>query len=372
MKFFIFILLLILNNNNLIAQRRPQSDPFDITNQVDDQSELKPNESVDEKIKKNFFLKADISKTTSYVGEGLMATFKLYSRLNANSRVVKRPSLTGFSVVEMVDAYNNDPDIEEIGGKAFYVHLIRKVQLFPLQAGTFDIDPAEVESEIYFLKHAQKGKGRKRIADFFLNREYEGPDSSIVKKISLETPRTEIIVNQLPEDGQPEDFSGAVGNFAIDLKMNNKTLNQYDPADVKLLIMGTGNFPLVTDPVIVWPKGVVVSQPQVTEDLNKYVFPLSGVKVFQYSLETRDAGTYTIPPVTFSFFDPLAKKYKTTETSSITYTVSPGKKKSNSIVEKIIAKPGEFPIQYVYFAVILLVIIGVIFFQVVSKKSNKK
>src|ERR1700712_475069 len=118
MKFSYFILpillLLLLNVDKVSAQRRPQSDPFDIANQVDDQSELKGNESVDDKIKKNFFLKADISKTTCYVGEGLMATFKVYSRLNASSRVVKRPSLTGFSVIEMVDAYNNEPDIEKI------------------------------------------------------------------------------------------------------------------------------------------------------------------------------------------------------------------------------------------------------------------
>ena len=35
----------------------------------------------------------------------------------------------------MVDAYNNHPEIERYNGQNYFVHLIRKVQLFPLQAG---------------------------------------------------------------------------------------------------------------------------------------------------------------------------------------------------------------------------------------------
>src|SRR4051812_4023844 len=128
----------------LFAQPRMRHNPFYPTDEVEDQSEIHPGETIDEKLKKNFFLLAEVNKTTCYVGENLMATFKAYSRLNANSRVVKRPSLTGFSVLEMVDAYNNEPSVEKWKGKPYFAHLIRKVQLFPLQAGTYQLDPAEI------------------------------------------------------------------------------------------------------------------------------------------------------------------------------------------------------------------------------------
>ncbi|MBL0134686.1 MAG: BatD family protein [Chitinophagaceae bacterium] len=76
------------------------------------------------------------------MGEGVMVTYKFYSRINTTSQVLKRPSLTGFSVVEMVDAYESKPDIEIYNGQRYYVNLVRKVQLFPLQAGKFELEPA--------------------------------------------------------------------------------------------------------------------------------------------------------------------------------------------------------------------------------------
>ena len=132
-------------------------DPDSERERVEDESEIKPGESIEEKIKNNFYLKGEANKTACYVGEPVMVIYKAYSRLNANSQVVRRPSLTGFSVVEMVDSYDNRPEIEKIDGKPFFTHLIRKVQLFPLQAGTFTLDAAEVESTIHFYRNSDSG-----------------------------------------------------------------------------------------------------------------------------------------------------------------------------------------------------------------------
>ena len=64
---------------------------------------LKPGENVMDKIHKNLFVKVQVSKTNCYVGEPIVATYKLYSHLNSESRVVKHPSLNGFSVYDMID-----------------------------------------------------------------------------------------------------------------------------------------------------------------------------------------------------------------------------------------------------------------------------
>jgi hypothetical protein len=313
---------------------------------VEDQSEIKKGEDVDEKIKKNFFLKADVTKTTCYVGEPIMATFKAFSRMNANSRVVKRPALTGFSVMEMVDAYNNEAEVEMIKGKAFNSHLIRKVQLFPLQEGQFSLEPAEVESQI-FLRN---------------------PDR--IKYLLLETPPITVNVKALPLQNQPDSFSGAVGNFSVDVQMKDRELYQYDPATVKLIVSGTGNLPLITDPDIVWPQGVQASPPQVTEDINKYEYPLSGTKIFEYHLELNSSGEFTVPPISFSYFDPAPQKYKTAVTKEIKFTVKKGRKKVD-FAEKIIHNADDIPVQYYYFGVIGLAIlawIGIQVFRSVRKK----
>jgi hypothetical protein len=345
MKQFLFIAFSIVSVT-LNAQGPGYKKILDFQNPVADQSEIKKGENIDEKIKKNFFLKADVTATNCYVGEPVMATFKAYSRLNANSRVVKRPALTGFSVLEMVDAYNNEPEVEMVSGKAFNSHLIRKVQLFPLQEGKFSLEPAEVESQI-FLRNP-----------------------GMVKHLTLETPPIMITVKALPVKNQPDSFSGAVGDFSIELQMKDTDLNQYDPATVRLVIKGTGNLPLITDPEITWPKGAVVSAPKVTENVNKYVFPLSGSKVFEYTLESHEPGEYVIAAIHFSYFDPASATYKTALTQQVKFTVKKGKKKIDPI-EKIINNQENIPVQYYYFAVIGLAITGWIIYQAVRSSGKK-
>src|SRR5258707_9340608 len=90
---------------------------------------LKPGENVKEKIRKNLFVKVQVDKNTCFVGEPIVATYKLYSRLSSESRVTKRPSLNGFSVYDMVDPGSDPVSVEKLNGKAFTVHIIRKTQL---------------------------------------------------------------------------------------------------------------------------------------------------------------------------------------------------------------------------------------------------
>jgi hypothetical protein len=241
------------------------------------------------------------------------------------------------------------------------------VQLFPLQPGDFTLEPAEVESVIQFKRSTDPKGGIGKLRDLF-RRSRKDPD--LQRQVTFESPEIKIRVNALPEKDQPEDFSGAVGNFSIEMIMNDTSAHQNEPSTVKLLIKGTGNFPLITDPAINWPKGVQVSEPYVSENVNKYVYPLAGVKTFQYTLDHRDTGTYTIPSVKFSYFDPSSKSYKTAESAAITYTVAKSRGSKNISPKDIILKPNETPLQYYYFGVIVLIIIGLIIYQLV--KSPKK
>ncbi len=185
-----------------------------------------------------------------------MVVYKAYSRLNANSQVVRRPSLTGFSVIEMVDSYDNRPEIEKIDGKPFFTHLIRKAQLFPLQAGTFTLDAAEVESTIYFYRNPESG-----ISDDLqrlLERSTVDQPPAFTRvehKAILKSKPFSISVKPLPEAGKPANFSGAVGQYNIALRLMKSQLQQGEPGKLQLMVSGNGNFPLVTAPSIEWPKG---------------------------------------------------------------------------------------------------------------------
>ena len=333
---------------------------------VEDASELMPGEDPDEKIRKNFFLRAEISKTDCYVGEPLMAVFKAYSRLDANSQVVKRPSLSGFSVIEMVDAYNNQPDVEKYKGEYYYVHLIRKVQLFPLQAGDFIIEPAEVESVIQ-LRNADERSNRLRMRGIFRRGRR---DPSLQRQMVFRTPEVAIHVNALPEEKQPDDFDGAVGNFRVALQMDDTAAVQHESSKIRLRITGTGNFPLITDPQVKWPEGLRVSPPAVNEDVNRYQFPLFGEKIFEYSVDNSETGTFTIPAVSFTYFDPTSGSYTTVQSKPLIYTVKAADSSKKSLPIITDNAPGGVPMHYYYFGIVVAVIIGVIVYMAVKKKRT--
>jgi hypothetical protein len=337
------------------------------------ESELHPGENINDKIQKNFFLRVEPSKTTCYVGEPLMVVYKAYSRLNANSQVVKRPSLTGFSVMEMVDAYDGKPEIEKLNGRLYYTNLIRKVQLFPLQEGTYTLDPAEIESVIHFVKTDEATSKRDALSRLFNQNGTPSFPTAIDHRTILRTEPQKITVKPLPEANQPADFSGAVGKFTLTIKVPPAPVHKGDLVKIQVTVNGSGNLSLLTPPVIKWPNGVDTAEPAVKENINKYVFPLTGSKIFEYSFAAPDTGNYIIPAVHLPYYDPAEKKYKTASSDSITLHVLPGLSKAEpKATENVATKGPAFRPQFYWFALIALVIIVCIGYQVVSLGKGKK
>ena len=106
---------------------------------------LGPGEDPYAKMQRNLFMKVLVDKRSCFVGEPVTATFKLYSRLESKSDIVKNPGFYGFTVQDMISLDDKFSTTENINGKNFDVHLVRKVQLYPLQAGIFNIDAMEVK-----------------------------------------------------------------------------------------------------------------------------------------------------------------------------------------------------------------------------------
>lgn len=344
-----------------------EDNPIDAYNSVKNASVVLPGENIDEKISKNFFLKAEVSKTECFVGEMVMATFKAYSRLDASSEVLSRPSFSGFSVMEMVDVYSSQPDVEKYDGQYYFVHLIRKVQLFALQPGTFTLEPAEVQSVIHLRRASEPSLAEDVIRSRGRQRQYE-----MDRRVTSKTPPVTIHVKSLPEKDRPEDFAGAVGDFHIELSSRDSVIHSGEGAKIRLSIVGTGNLPIVTDPEVQWPENITASLPVVRENLNKYAYPLSGSKVFEYNVRAPDTGLYIIPHVSLSYFDPSEASYKRTESDSIHFIVQA----RNTEPVPTVAIPlrrgdGSLPWAYLLPGAALLLAIG-IWFMLRKKKAAKK
>ena len=92
------------------------------------------------------FLRVEVDKQSCFVGEPLVATYKLYTRLKSESNMTKNPSFNGFSVLDLQLPNDMSSTVEKYEGKEYNVYVIRKVQLYPLLAGELELGIAEIEN----------------------------------------------------------------------------------------------------------------------------------------------------------------------------------------------------------------------------------
>jgi len=300
---------------------------------------LRPGEDPFKKIKENLFVKVWVDKRSCLVGEPVLAIFKLYSRLESKSDIIKNPGFYGFTVYDMLNLADKQVAAETMNGRLFDVHTIRKVQLYPLQPGRFTIDAMEVKNRVEFSRSAVNKKTEQEIAEGMLGINTEEPvaEGTDVFETSMSTAPVEVVVSGLPEKTKPATFAGAVGRFTIKAGLPNARLAKNEQGILEITISGKGNFTQVDAPVIQWPAAVEGFDPVVKDELDKTRVPLQGYRIFRYPFVCAAPGRYSLPAVNFSYFDPDSNSYKTIKTSSITVEMSTEVKK-----ETIVEKPSGF------------------------------
>ncbi len=294
---------------------------------------LKTGENADEKIRNNIFIRVVADKSTCYVGEPVLVTYKLYTRLKSESSLVKNPSLNGFSVVDMQPLPAGEFSVEKIDGQSYNVILLRKAQLYPLQPGVLQLDIAEVENTIRFIKESyfQNQKAYRFNREQYLKYLTENFDDANIPaaaishhKSTVSSAPLSITVKDFPAAGKPVAFRGAAGNFSLKTSVEKNQLSTDDAGKLLITISGAGNMMLLTAPEIKWPEGLEVFEPRVSEEISKDNIPVSGAKYFEFAFTFSRPGSFTIPPVSFSYFDTRAGRYKTDSSRPITIEVVKG------------------------------------------------
>ncbi len=341
---------------------------------------LKKGENVKEKIAKNIFIKTTVDKTNCYVGEPVVVDYKLYTRLKSESNITRNPSFNGFSVIDLGQPGSSFSSIQKLNGKEYNVYTLRKSQLYPLQAGAMEAEIAEVDNTIHFVKedyfksHQDNGYG------ILEDLQFGGlpPEAMQDEKVTLQSKPLIINVKALPDTNKPASFSGAVGNFSVDAAVEKGTFSTDDAGKFRFTITGQGNMTMLNAPEIKWPDGIESYDPRVVESLDKQAVPISGSKGFEYGFIVKKAGTYTLPSVEYSYFDPALRSYKILTTKPITMTVTAGTEKkitaNNSAGEQ---QPGDNIPSFLFnnrlwfiLPVALIIFTGLFFW--VRKENNKE
>ena len=334
---------------------------------------LRPGEDAYEKIRKNLFLKMMIDKKTCFVGEPVLATFKLYSRLESKSDIVKNPGFYGFTVHDMINLADKQVTTENVQGRLFDVHTIRKVQLYPFQAGLFTIDAMEVKNTVEFSRSAVNKKTEQEIVEGVLgNESREEPDeNTAIFETDLSTEPVTINVKSVPVKNKPSNYAGATGIFNISASIIKDTLAKNEEGILEITISGKGNFIQLGAPSIQWPAGIEAFEPVVKDMLDKTQLPLSGSRIFRYPFVAGNAGIYTIPSVNFSFFNPDSGHYRTINTKPLQVNVTKKEKIIQPGLKKLTPDPKRMNEKYwvIGIGVLILCFLGLLWlFR--NKKGN--
>ena len=262
----------------------------------------------------DLFITATASKTTAYEQEAILLTYKIYTVVDLRGfDNVKLPDFKGFHSQEVELPNDRRWGLEHYKGRNYHSTIYRQFVLFPQQSGKLTIDAARFDASI------EKMDAIDDPFEAFFN----GGAGSIQIKKTLMTPKLTIDVKPLPA-GKPADFSGGVGEFNISSSINSTRVKTNDAITVKVVISGTGNLKLVGEPEVKFPEDFEVYDPKVDSKFRLANAGLSGNKVIEYLAIPRNAGTYKIPAIKFSYFDIKSRSYKTLTTEEYTVQVEKG------------------------------------------------
>ncbi len=274
------------------------------------------------------FLKVLASKTSVYQGEPIVTSYKLFIKQGlsvSRPELLDEPDYTGF--------YKNDVEIKRIDterdmyqGELYTTAIIRQKVLIPQRSGT--IRPGDVEVRI----PTQVPSNRR---DFFGRRVTQTIDQTATESFPA------ITVKPLPEAGRPSGFNGAVGRYTMDVSLSRNQLSANESVTLKITVKGEGNLKLVDLPAPEIPNAFEAYDPKFSENINIGAYGMSGSKTFEYLLIPRYGGTYKIPRVKFSFFDPRTERYETLSSNEFEVTVTGAPAQPGQANGGIAATPQE-------------------------------
>ncbi len=279
------------------------------------------NTEVDQYLNGRLFLRPQISNTRPYVGEPVIVTYTLYNgariSLGQNTRAIMPDDFQGV-VHEVLYSHDHlDYRPEMIDGQRFDVAPLYGMALIPTRPGVVEVGGYSIETRV----NLPRGRGGFRdpfddpMLDFFGGR--GEPVQVPTRPIRLE-------VQPLPDAGQPDNFTGTVGDFTIAASLDRTEANENELVTLSVLLDGRGAIELASAPRFNSEAFELVGE---TESVNKLntAEQLGGSKTFEFVLRPRATGRLEVPSIQYPIFDPYRGEYRIlrTEPQEITIAAAP-------------------------------------------------
>ena len=263
------------------------------------------------------FVHLTVPTRAIYVGESVPVDIELGLRPGIVTSVNGLPTLKGADFT--LNNLSKQPERREqaIDGSTFVV-LTWHSALAAVKPGDFSLSvETPLIAKISTLSAADRAVAS-RLAFPFLQSMYNG---IAPKDITIGSSPSQLKVLPLPTEGQPRNFSGAVGDFQVSSDISPASVAAGDPLTLRLHISGAGNFDRV-DSTMLEHLDHWKTYPAKSSFTPSDTVGYQGEKVFEQPLIAAQPGEQSIPGLEFSYFNPKTQRYEHAQTPSINVTIA--------------------------------------------------
>lgn len=131
-------------------------------------------------------------------------------------------------------------------------------------------------------------------------------------------------IRPLPKEGKPASFYGAVGSgYQITASVDRKEVEAGDAVNLTIQVRGPGNLKPTADIKLPVINGFKAYDAATSAGTLPSTTGISSFKTFKTVLVPSKEGAYNIPAISWSYFNPKTKTYRTIQTRAIPITVTP-------------------------------------------------
>ena len=279
-----------------------------------------------EEIHRIAFISIKTGKDKAYVGESVPLTLKLYLNTGARfNQINQAPAIENDAIMISPFGDNYQQTIEDVDGERY--------QVFTWDSAFSATKPGETTLkatlELSFLVRARR---QNSFPSSIFDSDFFSPSFQSVPIIASSN---ELPLEILPvPENQPEDFTGAIGDFQLKVTGSPLQIVEGDPITLHIDISGTGNFDRVFNEGLTGNNQFKTYTPEEKFVPDTEGSTIHGTKSFTQAIIPTNPKETQIPSISFTFLNTNTGTFETLESPPIPIEIIPSSKGSRSASDR--------------------------------------
>ena len=269
------------------AARQPRS-PFDLF----DDYEQEPQQPADPG--RDVVVRLESSPARVFIGQPVTVDLVIYYRVNVMGLEIEKEGKFENFWVESADPGAKNPPQQsrrQLDGQVYYAQTVRQWVLFPMTAGTRQLDPWSVKLLVQAAARSFFSFDRRQV---------------VIRR----TNPVSIEVLDFPAAGRPAEFNGLCGRFEFTAAVDKQKVPAGEGVNLKVTLSGEGNLRSLSELPPLELDRCKVYTPKTREDIRLAGGTLRGSRAWEFILVPLEPGTLRVPALPLAYFDPAAGAYR--------------------------------------------------------------